>query len=60
MLGHKNDGLFKIKPLGQSNLIEVFCDMRRGGWTVIQRRQDGTTNFFMEWKQYKKGFGGKV
>lgn len=59
-LGYKNDGLYKVKPLGQSDTIEVFCDMRKGGWTVIQRRQDGSTNFFQEWKNYKMGFGGKL
>ncbi|XP_053405928.1 uncharacterized protein LOC123565891 [Mercenaria mercenaria] len=56
--GERRDGLFKVKPLGSDRLVEVFCDMRRGGWTVIQRRQDGTTNFFQEWDDYKKGFGG--
>ena len=24
---------------------------------VIQRRQDGTVNFFMKWDHYKTGFG---
>ena len=28
-----------------------------GGWTVIQRRVDGTTNFFRNWQAYKQGFG---
>ncbi|XP_060562906.1 uncharacterized protein LOC132722417 [Ruditapes philippinarum] len=56
--GEKRDGLYKVKPLGSDTQIQVFCDMRKGGWTVIQRRQDGTTNFFQEWDDYKKGFGG--
>lgn len=24
---------------------------------VIQRRQDGTVNFYMKWDHYKRGFG---
>ncbi|KAK7886353.1 hypothetical protein WMY93_025974 [Mugilogobius chulae] len=28
-----------------------------GKWTVIQRRMDGTVNFFRKWEQYKNGFG---
>ncbi|KAI8042475.1 hypothetical protein M5D96_003788 [Drosophila gunungcola] len=39
--------------------FEVTCDQEShgGGWTVILRRSDGSQDFFLEWKDYKKGFG---
>ena len=32
-------------------------DLLGGGWTVIQRRIDDTTDFQRTWKEYRNGFG---
>ncbi|XP_010892446.1 angiopoietin-related protein 4 [Esox lucius] len=55
--GETTSGVYTIRPLN-SQSFEVFCEMTaEGGWTVIQRRQDGSVDFDQLWQAYRSGFG---
>ncbi|KAF3848731.1 hypothetical protein F7725_015228 [Dissostichus mawsoni] len=57
--GYTNSGMFLLKPDKTNRLMQVWCDQTRdpGGWTVIQRRTDGSVNFFRNWETYKYWLG---
>ncbi|XP_051232587.1 angiopoietin-related protein 4 [Dicentrarchus labrax] len=55
--GQRDSGIYTIQP-ESSQPFNVLCEMTsEGGWTVIQKRLDGSQNFNQLWESYKRGFG---
>ncbi|CAH3162350.1 unnamed protein product, partial [Pocillopora meandrina] len=59
--GQRVSGVYTIDPDG-SGAFNVYCDQTTtgGGWTVIQKRMDGSVDFNRTWDDYKHGFGNLV
>ncbi|XP_013110198.2 fibrinogen C domain-containing protein 1 [Stomoxys calcitrans] len=56
----QRSGYYHIKIDQFSNasfLVQCDAHTEGGGWTVIQRRQDGSVDFYRPWDDYKAGFG---
>ncbi|KAH3884984.1 hypothetical protein DPMN_008971 [Dreissena polymorpha] len=57
--GYTTNGVYSIHPTSLWRPLKVYCDQTTagGGWTVIQRRQDGSEDFNRHWIDYAYGFG---
>ncbi|XP_014061174.1 angiopoietin-related protein 7 [Salmo salar] len=57
--GVRRSGLYTVVPSLGVMPVEVYCDMETegGGWTMLQRRVDGSVTFDRSWREYKDGFG---
>ncbi|WAR29980.1 FGL1-like protein [Mya arenaria] len=55
----RGSGVYKITPWNTHKEVEVYCDMdtEGGGWTVFQRRYDGSVAFNRSFVDYERGFG---
>ncbi|XP_062944347.1 angiopoietin-4-like [Cynocephalus volans] len=57
--GASASGVYTIHVANMTEPRKVFCDMEAsgGGWTLIQRRENGSVSFQRNWEDYKQGFG---
>ena len=56
--GKQKSGVYSIDP-DNTGTFDVYCDQKTdgGGWTVFQKRLDGSVDFYRGWEDYKRGFG---
>uniref|UniRef100_A0A914XEN7 Fibrinogen C-terminal domain-containing protein n=1 Tax=Plectus sambesii TaxID=2011161 RepID=A0A914XEN7_9BILA len=50
------DGVYAIQ-LPNNNVVNVYCDITGGGWTVIQSRESDGIYFNRTYDEYKSNFG---
>ncbi|XP_033638988.1 ryncolin-1-like [Asterias rubens] len=57
--GYRSNGIYTIFPTNLIDGLQVYCDMESdgGGWIVLQRRQNGSVDFYRNWTEYQSGFG---
>ncbi|KAK7130161.1 hypothetical protein R3I93_019710 [Phoxinus phoxinus] len=59
VLGQRTNGVYQMTPDPRNDSFPVYCEMESfgSGWTVLQRRINGSVSFNRTWADYKNGFG---
>ncbi|XP_067940679.1 microfibril-associated glycoprotein 4-like isoform X2 [Watersipora subatra] len=57
--GERNSGaIYFLCPNSAWRVIKAVCEFdHASGWTIIQRRIDGSVDFYRGWREYVHGFG---
>ncbi|XP_041377213.1 ryncolin-1-like [Gigantopelta aegis] len=56
--GDATSGVYTVQPRDRGPMVDVYCDVTNDdGWLVIQRRTDGSEDFYRKWNEYRDGFG---
>ncbi|XP_062559102.1 microfibril-associated glycoprotein 4-like [Armigeres subalbatus] len=57
--GPLRSGVYPLTINGSGHQYKAYCNMDDfgGGWTVFQKRQDGSVDFNRSWADYRNGFG---
>eukprot|EP00761_Pharyngomonas_kirbyi_P012397 gb/GECH01012424.1/.p1 GENE.gb/GECH01012424.1/~~gb/GECH01012424.1/.p1 ORF type:complete len:475 (+),score=85.35 gb/GECH01012424.1/:1-1425(+) len=51
-------GVYTLSGFSWRDSLQIWCEMKDdGGWNVIQRRMDGSVDFYRGWNEYVDGFG---
>uniref|UniRef100_A0A1W7R7Q9 Putative salivary secreted angiopoietin n=1 Tax=Aedes albopictus TaxID=7160 RepID=A0A1W7R7Q9_AEDAL len=52
-------GVYELAVNALGSPFKAYCEMDQfgGGWTVFQKRQDGSVDFNRSWTEYREGFG---
>ena len=58
--GKAVSSVYSIDP-DISGTYDIYCDQKTvsGGWTVLQKRLDGSVASYHRWKAYKNGLGNQ-
>lgn len=57
--GERDSGeVYYLKSPSRKKIVTAVCQFdSTSGWTVIQRRLDGSVDFYRDWDDYRDGFG---
>lgn len=57
--GYNQSAIYRIQSKHTQKPFLALCNMEilGGGWTYLLNRFDGSQDFYLDWNNYKQGFG---